>query len=118
MAEWNSRYVAYATAHGLMPDEMQVHDSERHPGGPIFILWNGARLQEYRKEIGIGPYDTLSPEQHAAYDVWLDKWVRNHPPAPVCVTTADLQALKRFPDVGACDRIAAMCARYLDENPE
>ena len=46
---WNSRFVAYATAHGRTPEDQMSHDREAWPGGAMagFQTWLGERWREW-----------------------------------------------------------------------
>lgn len=77
MKRWNSRYVAYAKAHGRSPEAMLEHDEEQWPGGKMagFILWIRERWAEWRKLFGPppGPWEWHPMEaDHKHFDEWLD----------------------------------------------
>lgn len=70
--EWNPRYVWYAEAHGLTPDEMLRYDRDRFPGGVMagFLSWIGSRHREFLRAEGLrhdGIYD------QARWDAWLER---------------------------------------------
>ncbi len=70
---WNPRYLAYARAHGLDPDNMLARDAEAWPGGKMigFMLWISGHWQAWRKEHGYRPDDVLSPADNADFDAWI-----------------------------------------------
>ena len=72
----NPRYVNYARAHGKSPAAMLAADKITWPGGCMcgFLLWNSARLAEFRK---LRPDCFLDSTLvlHAPYDDWLRQWV-------------------------------------------
>lgn len=76
-SDYNSRYVAYAAAHGNGPDAQLDADRLRWPGGCMagFITWTSARWREWRKARGMPEYSPLLEEHHADFDAWLDSWV-------------------------------------------
>lgn len=81
---FQSRYVAYARAHGQMPAVMLAHDKEAWPGGCMagYIIWIGQRWQAWHKQFSRGPI--LSEADHAHFDKWLDCWVKALPtPLPL-----------------------------------
>ena len=69
--EYQSRYVAYAAAHGRSPGDMLVFDRERWPGGAMagFILWITARWREW--DANTGHRGSHGPAEHKAFDAWL-----------------------------------------------
>jgi hypothetical protein len=74
--EVNPRYANYARAHGHTYNEQIEQDKVDWPGGIMtgFVLWNGLRLQEAKKEIPNAFY-IGGLTDHEAYDKWLTKWV-------------------------------------------
>lgn len=74
---WNSRYYQYARAQGRKPDEQLAHDDEAWPGGKMcgFLLWNGRRLEEFRRLLGLKSGEPLWDLDYKAYDTWLARQV-------------------------------------------
>lgn len=72
--EWNPRFVAYARANGRLPEEQREHDRALYPGGTMtgFVLWIGARWEEWRAARGMRADHPLSDVDHAAFDRWLN----------------------------------------------
>lgn len=72
MKAWNSRYVAYARAHGRTPDEQVDADRREWPGGVMagFMLWISARWSEWRRLTGRS--FPASADDHREFDTWLD----------------------------------------------
>lgn len=72
MAEYQSRYVAYARAHGAMPAEMLERDRERWPGGVMcgFILWIGRQWKAWAAEAGES-LEIRDEAKHNRFDAWL-----------------------------------------------
>jgi len=52
-SKWNPRYVAYAHAHGRTPEQMQLVDEARYPGGCMtgFMLWMDAKMRKYHSTL-------------------------------------------------------------------
>ncbi len=50
-AGWNPEYVAYATAHGLTPEDMDARDRESWPDRAMtgFARWTGEQRQVFAK---------------------------------------------------------------------
>lgn len=81
LTEWNRRYIAYATAHGMTPEAMLENDREKWPGGCMagYILWinkaweDFTRLQgfRHREEVLLGLDDP-----HRKFDAWLLQWAQ------------------------------------------
>lgn len=83
VVEYQSRFVAYAKAHGLEPEKMIESDRKRWPGGAMcgFILWLGSRWAEWGSARGLTKigggwlrnkrYYLLSQEDHNSFDAWL-----------------------------------------------
>jgi hypothetical protein len=73
-AEFNPRYVLYASVHGLSPEAMLERDKEAYPGGVMtgFMLWMGRRKAEFEKE---NPDALLNGYvyDHVAYDEFLER---------------------------------------------
>ena len=71
---WNSRYVAYAQAHGKSPDEMLEFDRERCPGGHMaeFIIWIGQKWSLWRAANSRHRDAALSDADHANFNSWLE----------------------------------------------
>lgn len=69
----NPRFLAYARAHDLDPDEMLALDAERYPGGKMagFIVWIGERWRAWASAVGRRNLEMLSDADHAAFDEWL-----------------------------------------------
>lgn len=74
---WNSRYYQYARVQDRKPDEQLMHDDEACPGGKMcgYILWNGRRLQEFRRLLGLKGDAPMWEADYKAYDAWLDRQV-------------------------------------------
>jgi hypothetical protein len=70
--DFQSRYVAYAKAHGKAPAEMLAADKEALPGGCMarFMVWIGERWTEWCREFKRDRY-MLSEQDHADFDAWL-----------------------------------------------
>jgi hypothetical protein len=75
---WNSRYVAYATAHDKSPEDMLEADAERYPGGKMcgFTLWIQAKWEEWRGLFGPPPdpdweWHPVLKSEHDHFDSWL-----------------------------------------------
>lgn len=71
----NPRYIAYAAASGLTPDEALARDKREHPGGCMipFMLWIGDRVRAFFEAhpeafVGRSPH-ALS--DHDAFDRFL-----------------------------------------------
>lgn len=73
VAEWNLRYVAYATAHDNTPDEMLAEDRASHPGACMmeFMFWIRDRWSEWDRFQGRPPLIPHSDDDHRAFDRWL-----------------------------------------------
>lgn len=73
--EYQSRYVAYASAHGNIPPEQLKHDSVNWPGGKMagYLIWITQMWRTWADEAGeVAQYgDAWSPSQHTAFDAWL-----------------------------------------------
>lgn len=84
-AGWNSRYVAYAEAHQVTPDEMLTFDAERWPGGQLagFICWIDAQWARFRAVVRACSHNQrprYGADDHDAFDAWLANrpWSRAH----------------------------------------
>lgn len=69
MKVWNQRYVAYAAAAGMTPEQRLATDKATWPVGCMtgFILWNMERWREW----GTTGTSTKSPDDHRRFDAWL-----------------------------------------------
>jgi hypothetical protein len=74
----NPRYILYAKAHGCTPDEMMERDKKDYLGVCMlgFILWNTARLNEYKALIRAPMREPLGTSALAKYDEWLAEYVQ------------------------------------------
>lgn len=80
LTKWNRRYRAYATAHGMEPEEMLRHDREQWPGGCMagYFIWINKAWEDFtrlngfrsREEVFLGLDDP-----HRKFDTWLIKVV-------------------------------------------
>lgn len=70
----NSRYVSYAAAHGMTPDEMLAADRVRWPGGSMvgFMSWIDGKWREWCA-LTHRPRSALNFADHAAFDAWLEE---------------------------------------------
>lgn len=66
MSKYQPRYIAYCKAHNTTPEE----DSQRPHVAFRFMMWTGRRVEEFRRERGLGRWDHL-PEHEL--DAWLDE---------------------------------------------
>ena len=68
---WNSRYVAYANAHGKTARTMLPFDRKRWPGGVMcgYIIWINGKWNEFAKAIGVERY--WAGLQQDRFDAWL-----------------------------------------------
>jgi hypothetical protein len=68
----NSRYVAYAAAHGETPDGMLATDRERWKGGNMtgFTIWIDGKWREWCAA-NFRPRSALTDADHVAFDAWL-----------------------------------------------
>lgn len=74
MSEYQSRYVAYARAHGRAPSEMLAHDRAEFPGGAMagYVIWIGRKWREWFALNGGRPADYYAhDEDHKRFDEWL-----------------------------------------------
>lgn len=71
---YNSRYVAYARAHGRTPDEMLEADRNSWPGGIMagYVIWIGKQWTEWSAQ-NPGHTGSMTPEDHEAFDRWLSE---------------------------------------------
>ncbi len=71
----NSRYIAYAAAHGNSAQEQLAADDLEHPGGQMagFILWISDAWRRWAAETGERREcgDSWSERQHCQFDGWL-----------------------------------------------
>lgn len=76
--QYQSRYVAYATAHDVQPVEMIARDRVEWPGGAMagYILWIQEQLSTWRTDNDRTPRSSLSSADDIAFDAWLDAQVR------------------------------------------
>ena len=72
MIEINSRYAAYARAHGETPDGMLATDRVNWPGGSMtgFTIWIDGKWREWCTVTGRSR-SCLTDADHAAFDAWL-----------------------------------------------
>ncbi len=71
--EFNPRFVAFAQARGQTPDEALAAAKARRTGGMMdFILWINAKWCEWRRLNKRERFSRLSPDDHAAFDAWLN----------------------------------------------
>lgn len=92
----NSRYVAYARAHGREPEDQIVQDRLDWPGGSMcgFTFWNNDRLSEYHRvnphAFMMGGSSRPAIIDHEGYDAWLetrvDELLRSDPSSAACKT--------------------------------
>lgn len=70
--QYNPRYVAYARAQGMTPDEMLESDALTYPGGKMtgFILWLNAKWREWDRLNG--RREPHSDADHQLFDAWLE----------------------------------------------
>lgn len=77
--EWNTRYVAYAAAHGNSPERQMEIDDREYPGGKMvgYILWLPEMWRRWEKETGERPRwaGCHSDRQHELFDKWLSNLV-------------------------------------------
>lgn len=77
MAEWNPRYVAWATSQGRTPEEQHARERGDDSVSTLsaFSRWILERWDEWRALRGLKPRgidrDYLTPEQHADFDAWV-----------------------------------------------
>lgn len=62
--------VAYARSQGMTPEAIMI--TRPRSWKLDFMIWIRGQWREYRKHIGLGPDDVLSPEQRDAFQAWLD----------------------------------------------
>jgi hypothetical protein len=69
----NSRYVAYARAHGETAEGMLEADQMRWRGGSMtgFTIWIDGKWREWCTVTGRSR-SCLTDADHAAFDAWLD----------------------------------------------
>ena len=78
MVTWNSRFIAFARAHGRTPSEQVRFDDAKWPGGPMvgFQLWI---TQQLREAFDAGhrsvcrDYNGLHVADQRAWDEWLER---------------------------------------------
>src|SRR3546814_5512412 len=68
-ARYNPRYLAYAAEHSRTAEEQLANDREEWPGGLMcgFILWNTARIAEYRSEEHTSELQSLMRISYAVF---------------------------------------------------
>lgn len=71
---YQSRYIAYARAHGRTPEAQDAHDDEAWPGGCMtgFILWIGDRWAEWKTAVNWPKAGVIGDQQHREFDEWLN----------------------------------------------
>jgi len=79
---YQSRYIAYAKAQGLTPDDVYERDCMESPGGQMapYIRWIRARWAEWGRANGRKDYNHTRAD-HVAFDAWLAVWVDQQQPA-------------------------------------
>lgn len=68
---YQPRYVAYAHAQGMSPEEVGQRDRERYPGGCMigYMGWINDRWREW--EALTAQRQPYSEADHDAFDAWL-----------------------------------------------
>lgn len=71
MNDWNPRFVAYAAATGMDPQERFDADVAAFPGGAMagFMGWLSGQWREFYSP-GVVP-GHITDADHAAFDAWL-----------------------------------------------
>jgi hypothetical protein len=70
---YQRRYIAYARAHSLTPDEILARDSAQCPCHWLpFSVWIQARWREWAKLTGHRRPHQFNFYDHAAFDAWLN----------------------------------------------
>lgn len=71
--QYQSRYVAYAAAHGMSPEQMLVVDAARYPGGRMagFLIWMGQQWRAWAAANGRDSRASKTAADHASFDAFL-----------------------------------------------
>ena|SRR3990167_9693146 len=88
---WQPRYLAYARAHGLSPEEMLAQDREAWPGGLMagYITWINDEWADFDRDNGRPVHN---PEYHARFDGWLQERHRGREHDGECATLCPVPA--------------------------
>lgn len=75
--QYQSRYVAYAAAHGMSPEEMLAADAARYPGGKMagFLIWMKQQWSAWAKAHGRDSRAPKTAADHASFDSFLAREV-------------------------------------------
>jgi hypothetical protein len=76
---WNPRFVAYAAASGIGPQEALDRDRVQFPGGCMtgFVLLMSGRWQEWDRNHGHSRDHVRNQAEYAAFDAWLQNGPSN-----------------------------------------
>lgn len=71
--QYQPRYIAYAAAHGMSPEQMLAADAVRYVGGKMagFMIWTSQQWRAWAKASGRDSRAPKSAADHASFDAFL-----------------------------------------------
>ena len=75
--QYQPRYIAYAAAHGMSPEQMLAADAQRYVGGKMagFLIWMNQQWHAWAKANGRDRHAPKTAADHASFDAFLAREV-------------------------------------------